>query len=69
MSHHIEANGFKLTAFSDENWGNNPDNGKSLSSYIVLVANAPVSVKVGLQRLTAQSAMEAKHVAAALAIK
>ena len=22
--------GFKLTAFSDSNWGNNPDNGKSL---------------------------------------
>ena len=26
--------GFKLTAFSDANWGNNPDNGKSTSSYI-----------------------------------
>ena len=26
--------GFKLTAFSDVNWGNNPDNGKSTSSYI-----------------------------------
>ena len=24
--------GFKLTAFSDANWGNNPDNGKSTSS-------------------------------------
>ena len=23
---------FKLTAFSDSNWGNNPDNGKSTSS-------------------------------------
>ena len=23
--------GFKLTAFSDSNWGNNPDNGKSTS--------------------------------------
>ena len=27
--------GFKLTAFSDANWGNNPHNGKSMSSYIV----------------------------------
>ena len=27
--------GFKLTAFSDTNWGANPDNGKSTSSYII----------------------------------
>ena len=26
---------FKLTAFSDSNWGNNPDNGKSTSCYIM----------------------------------
>ena len=45
--------GFKLTAFSDANWGNNPDNGKSMSSYIVMLANAPISFKVGLQGLTA----------------
>ena len=61
--------GFKLTAFSDANWGNNPDNGKSMSSYIVFLANAPVSFKVGLQGLTAQSTMEAELVAAALAMK
>ena len=28
-----------LTAFSDANWGNNPHNGKSMSSHI----NGPVS--------------------------
>ena len=39
--------GFKLTAFSDANWGNNPDNGKSTSSYVVMMRNGPVSVKVG----------------------
>ena len=61
--------GFKLTAFSDANWGNNPDNGKSMSSYIVFLSNAPVSFKVGLQGLTAQSTMEAELVAAALAMK
>ena len=61
--------GFKLTAFSDANWGNKPDNGKSISSYMVFLANAPVSFKVGLQGLTAQSAMEAELVAAALAMK
>ena len=31
--------GFKLTAFSDANWGNNPDNGKSTSSYIAFLSN------------------------------
>ena len=39
--------GFKLTAFSDANWGNNPDNGKSMSSYIVFLANSPVSSRWG----------------------
>ena len=41
--------GFKLTAFSDANWGNNPDNGKSTSSYIAFLSDGPVSFKVGLQ--------------------
>ena len=61
--------GFKLTAFSDANWDNNPDSGKSMPSYIVLRTNAPVSFKVGLQGLTEQSTMEAELVAAALAMK
>ena len=37
--------GFKLTAFSDANWGNNPDNGKSTSSYIAFLSDGPVSFK------------------------
>ena len=45
--------GFKLTAFSEANWGNNPDDGNSMSSYVVFLANSPVSSKVGLQGLTA----------------
>ncbi|CAM9682894.1 unnamed protein product, partial [Sphacelaria rigidula] len=57
--------GFQLTAFSDTNWGNNPDNGKSMSSYIAMLSNAPVSFK----GLTAQSTMKAQLVAAALAMK
>ena len=61
--------GFKLTAFSDANWGNNPDNGKSTSSYIAFLSDGPVSFKVGLQGLTAQSTMEAELVAAALTMK
>ena len=62
--------GFKLTAFSDANWGNSPDNGKSTSSDIAFLSDGPVSFKVGLQRLTAQqSTMEAELVAAALTMK
>ena len=37
--------GFKLTAFSDANWGNNPDNGKSTSCYIAFLSDGPVSFK------------------------
>ena len=58
-----------MTAFSDANWGNNPDNGKPMSLYIVFLLNAPVSFKVAMQGLTAQSTMEAELVAAALAMK
>ena len=60
--------GFKLTAFSDSNWGNNPDNGKSTSCYIMMFCKAPVSFRSGVQSLTAMSTMEAELVAAALAI-
>ena len=60
---------FKLTAFSDSNWGNNPDNGKSTSCYIMMFCKAPVSFRSGVQSLTAMSTMEAELVAAALAIR
>ena len=60
---------FKLTEFSDANWANNPDNGTSTSSFIVVLANAPISLNVGLQGLKAQSTMEAELVVAALAMK
>ena len=61
--------GFKLTTSSDANWGNSPDNGKYAFSHLALVSNGLVSFKVGLQRLTAQSTMEAELVAAALTTK
>ena len=60
---------FSLTAFSDANWGNHPDNGKSMSSYIMMMSNGPVSLKVGLQGITAQSTMEAGLIVPALAMK
>ncbi|CAB1120611.1 unnamed protein product [Ectocarpus sp. CCAP 1310/34] len=61
--------GFKLATFSDSNWANNPDNGKSTSSYLTMLANAPMSFRSGLQGLTAMSTMEAELVASALAMK
>ena len=60
--------GFTLTTFSDSNWANNPDNGKSTSSYVTMLANAPMSFRSGLQGLTAMSIMEAELVASALAM-
>ena len=61
--------GFKLTAFSDSNLGNNPDNGKSTSCYIMMLSRAPVRFTSGVQSLTAMSTMEAELVTLALAIK
>ena len=61
--------GFKLTAFSDTNWGDNSDNGKSTSSYIAFLSGGPVGFKVGLQGLMARLTMEAELVAAALTVR
>ena len=61
--------GFELAAFSDSNWANNPDNGKSTPSYVTMLANAPMSFRSGLQGLTAMSTMEAELVASTLAMK
>ena len=61
--------GFKLAAFSDSNWANNPDNGESTASCLTILANAPLSFMSGLQGPTAMSIMEAELVASALAMK
>ena len=60
---------FRLATVSDSNWANNPDNGKSTSSYVTMLANAPMSFRPGLQGLTAMSSIEAELVASALAMK
>ena len=60
---------FKLTALSDTNWGINPDNGKSTSSYVMMMCIGPVSFKVGNKGLTAQSMIEVELATAALAMK
>ena len=61
--------GFKFAAFSDSNWTNNPDNRKSTSCYLMMLAKAPVSFTSNLQSLTAMSTMEAELVASAFAMK
>ena len=58
--------GFRLASFSDANWGNNLDNGRPTSAYIVTLTNAQIIFKVGLQGLIAQSTMEAEIVVAFL---
>ena len=61
--------GFKLSAFFDANWGNNPDNGKSTSAYLAMLSKAPISFKSGIQSLTVMPTMEAELVASALTMK
>ena len=60
---------FKLTAFFDADWRENPEKGKSTSSYIILLSNGPIGFKAGIQGLTEQSTMEAELMAAALTMK
>lgn len=60
---------FNLAVFTDSNWANNPDNGKSTSCYLSMLCDAPIGFKSGLQGLTAMSTMEAELVASALAMK
>ena len=61
--------GFKLAAFSDSNWANSPDNWKSTSCCMMMLANATVSFKSNLHSLTATSTMKAELVASAFAMK
>ena len=61
--------GFKPAAVSNANWGENPDNRKSTSSYIIMLSNGPITFKVGIQGLILQSTMEAELVVVALTMK
>ena len=61
--------GFKLCAFSDANWGNNPDSGKSTSAYLVMLSKSPISFKSGIQSLAAMFTMEAELVASGLTME
>ena len=61
--------GLKHAAYSEANWGNNLDNGKSTSLYVGMLANSSMSFKVGLQSLNMQSTMEAELLVTALTMK
>ena len=65
-----QARRFQTYGLSDANSGANPDNGKSTSSDIhKMLSSGPISFKVGIQGLTAQSTRVAKLVVAALTMK
>lgn len=63
-----DTSGFRLNANSDVNCGNHPYNGKLTLSYVIMMCNGPVSLKVCMHGLTAQSTMEAELVVGALAM-
>ena len=58
-----------MKLFGGGKQGTNPENGKSTSSYIIMLSNGPISFKVDIQGLTAQSTMEAELAAVALTMK
>ena len=60
---------FKLNAYSDDNWNNNPDNAKKQLSYIVMVRNGLVSRTVRTQALTAKSTVYATPTVEALSVR
>ena len=60
---------FKLNAYSDDNWNNNPDNAKKQLSYIVMVRNALVSRTVRTQASTAKSTVYATPTVEVLSVR
>ena len=54
---------FKLWAFADTSFANDPDKRRSTSGYIFLFAGAPISCVSSLQSLTALSTIESELVA------
>lgn len=61
--------GFRLHVYWDANWGSDLDTKKSTHAHIVEMCNGPVTFKGDVQRLRAQSTMEAEFVAGVLAAR
>ena len=60
---------FEIAGYCNASWRNNPDNGKSTSSYLFRLAGGPLSFKTALQNVTAQSTLEAQLISMAHASK
>ena len=66
---HLQARRFQTHGHFRREMRKKNDNGKSTSSYIIMISNGSINFTVGIQGLTAQFTMEAKLVAAALTMK
>ena len=69
LLNYLQAGRTQAYAESNAKRRHNPDSDKSTSSYIVMLANGPISFKMAFQSLTAQSTMERELVATALNMK
>lgn len=61
--------GFKVSGFSDANWGSSPDNRKSTSAYLIMMYQAAVGFDSRIHSLAAMSTTEAELLASALTMK
>ena len=60
---------FEIAGYCDASGGNNPDNGKSSSGYLFMLAGGPLNFKTALQNAKAQSTVEMELISVAHAIK
>ncbi|ETP08782.1 hypothetical protein F441_15296 [Phytophthora nicotianae CJ01A1] len=60
------SSGVKLTAYTDADWGSNPDDRRSVSGTMVTISGAPVIFKSKYQRTVALSSAEAEYMALGL---
>ena len=59
----------EIIAFCDSDWGNNPDDRRSVSGHVLLLANAAISWKSRVQQTVALSSVEAEYLALSDCVK